>query len=521
MTRTDHASMSKRRIGLFLTVTAIAVIWGSLAAAQATLTYVMAYPPVTLDPPNIQDSGSAHIAIHVTEPLVMIGADNTLQPHLATDWWANEDATVWTFSLRQGVQFTDGTAFDAEAVKFSIDRVLDPEVPTSQRARLSQIQETRVVDEFTVEFVLDEPYSDLPFLLAQTVAFIVSPAAARELGEDFASSPVGTGPYIIDSFISNERASLRRNPNYWQEMGNVETLHIRRVSEYTTRRSMLETGEAQLIQDVLPEDMAALSEVPGVTVVARSSTRQFMISFNVQQGPLSDVRVRQALNYAIDKEAIVEFLFNNTAIAADSPVPSSVTGYTSVGAYPYDPERARELLAEAGYPNGFELQLWGPTPGRLLMGSETVEQVQADLARVGVRANVTQADSAANIEQINLPPQESLDRGKWLMYLGGPAARGIQAFFNDFFHTDSWAPEGVNRGFYSNAVVDDLIDRAGRTGDPELKQALYDELQLLLKEEAPWIYLFTISLLWGHDSGVTGLEFLPNDLVLLTRATVQ
>lgn len=514
---TPRRSFSK---SLVTSLTLMLLLGLGLAGAQ-TLTYVMAYPPVRLDPPNIEDSGSAHIAIHVTEPLVMIGADNTLQPHLATSWTANEDASVWTVELREGVNFTDGTPFNAEAVKFSIERVLDPEVPTSQRGRLAQIAEVTVVDEYTVDIILTEPYSDLPFLLAQTASFIVSPTAARELGEDFGSSPVGTGPFIVDSFVSNESATLHKNPDYWQETGNVEILHVRRVSEYNTRRGMLETGEAQLIQDVLPEDLAALSEVPGVTVVTRSSTRQFMISMNVMQEPLGDVRVRQALNYAVDKEAITEFLFNGTAIVADSPVPSSAAGYTPIGAYPYDPERARELLAEAGYPDGFEINLWGPTPGRLLMGTETTEQVQADLANIGVRATITQNDGAANIEMITLPPEESLQAGKGLMYLGGPAARGIQAFFNDFFHTDSWAPNAANRNFYSNPRVDELIDEAGRTGDPERKQELYDELQAILMEDAPWIYLFTISLLWAHDSDVTGLEFLPNDLVLLTRASIQ
>lgn len=509
---------------------ALVVAAGSLLAGPShvayanegkTLRYVMAYPPITLDPPNIEDSGSSHIAIHVTEPLVMIGADNRLRPHLATDWYANEDATVWTVHLREGVQFTDGTPFNADAVKYTFDRAVDPDKPTKQRSRLRAIDEVRIVDDYTVQFVMHEPYVELPFLLRDTTLLIVSPTAAERLGDDFARQAVGTGPYIVESFTSNQGAVLRRNPNYWQSMGNVERLEVSRVSEYSTRRFMLQRGEAHLIQDVLPEDIQSLSNVPGVEVVQRSSNRQFMISMNTYVEPFNDKRVRQAINYAVDVEAIAEFLFLNTAIVNDSPVPPSAEGYTPVGLYPYDPEKARQLLAEAGYPNGFEANLWGPTPGRLLMGSETVEQVQSDLAKVGIRTTISEADGAANIRRINLPPEEAAKEGKHLMYLGGPASRGIQAFFRDFFITESWAPESSNRGYYSNPRVDALVAEAGRTGDDDRRQEIYTELQEIIADDAPWLFLFTISLLWGHSDDLEGLEFLPNDLVLLTKASFR
>jgi len=486
-----------------------------------TFIYAMAYPVVTLDPPNIEDSGSSHVAIHVTEPLVMVGVDAKMKPHLAESWKANADATVWTVTLRKGVSFTDGTPFNAQAVKFNFDRAVDPAKPTKQRARLSSIKSVDVVDDYTVNFVMNGPYSALPFLLAEACMFQLSPKAAKDFGPDVASKAVGTGPYIVEKFMSNEGAVLVKNPKYWGQIGNVDRVEVKRVSEYTTRRFMLEKGEAHLIQDALPEELDALANTKGVKVLKRISTRQYMMSMNMLVKPFTDKRVRQALNYAVDKNEIVTGLYKNTATVADSPVPPSVEGYVPLKAYPYDPAKAKALLAEAGYPKGFKCNIWGPTPGRILMGSETVEQIQAYLAKVGVQATISEADSAAQIRRITLPPAESEKEGKHLMFLGGPAARGIQLFLEDFFLKRSWAPAGGNRQFYYNAQVDKLVEEAARTGDPVKRQQMYEEVQKLLWDDCPWVYLYTISLLWAYSDKVDGLEFLPNDLVLLTRATFK
>jgi glutathione transport system substrate-binding protein len=485
------------------------------------LIYVMAYPPVTLDPANSEDSGSPHVIIHVTEPLIMVGSDNKLRPHLAVSWKANADATVWTVKLRQGVKFSDGTPFNAQAVKFNFDRLVDPKAPTKQAGRADNIKAVEVVDEYTVNYIMRGPYSELPFLLAQTYLFIVSPKAARELGPDIASKAVGTGPFKVERFVSNEGAVLVRNPNYWGEMGNIGRLEIKRVSEYTTRRLMLENGEAHVIMNVIPEDIEALSKVRGVKVHQRSSTRQYMVSMNVLVRPFDNRRVRQALNYAVHKERMVTYMFRGTATVNDSSVPPSVEGYVPLKAYPYDPAKAKQLLSEAGYPDGFKANIWGPTAGRILMGSETVEQVQADLSKVGVHLTITEADAAAQIRRITLPPKQSEEAGKHLMFLGGPAARGIQIFFEDFFSTASWTPKGSNRGFYSHARVDALVKMAGQTGDPAKRQAIYADIQRILWDDAPWIFLYTVSLLWGYSDKVEGLEFMPNDLVLLTKAKIR
>lgn len=506
----------------FLFVVA-AMVLHSLAWSQGTrtLVYVMGQSPVHLDPPNIEESGSPHVAIHVTEPLVIIGPDGSLNPHLATGWRSNEDATVWTFDLREGVVFTDGTPFDADAVKYTFDRAVNPDEPKRMRARISQISEVRVVDSHTVEFVLHQPYADLPNLLTQGVMFIVSPTAAEALGEGFAMAPVGTGPYIVESFVSGESAVLVRNPDYWQEMGNVDRIEVRRVAEVSTRTFMLETGEADVIQEPSPDEIDYLDGLDGISVHLNPSVRQFMVSMNTLSGPLSDVRVRQALNYAIDKEPIVTHLFASTAVVNDSPLPPTVAGYTPIGTYPYDPERARQLLAEAGYPNGFTLNYWGPTPGRSLANAEVGQQIQASLAEIGVRIEISTADAAANIERITLPPDASEAAGKHLMFLGGPAPQGAQVFFEANFTTPMWAPAGLNRGFYSNPRVDELVGLASAEADQARRQALFDEIQAILMEDAPWIFLYSISHIWGVNDRVSGLQFLPNDLVLFTTASVE
>lgn len=484
-----------------------------------TLVYAMMVPPITLDPPNIEDSGSPHVAIQVTEPLVMLGPDNQLRPWLAESWEPNEDASVWTVKLREGVTFSDGTAFDADAVKFTFDRAVDPDKPTKRRARLNKIQEVKAVDAHTVEFVLTQPYSALPFVLTDSSMLIVSPKAVEEFGDDIASKAVGTGPFIVEEFVSNQQATLVRNPSYWQQVGNVERIEVKYVPEYSTRQFMLEKGEANLVQDIAPQDMETLDAIDGVSTLARSSFRQSMVSINTQDELFKDKRVRQALNYAIDKEAIVKYLLSDAATVNDSPVPPSVDGYVPVGAYEYNPDKARELLTEAGYPNGFEANFWGFTAGGDFMNVETVEQIQSYLAEVGINIKISEADTGAQIERTSQGPEESVAQGKHLMWLGGPASRGIQDFLESFYIKEKWAPNGGNRGFYYNPRVEELVSLAGRTGDAVARQELYEEAQQIVMDECPWIFLHTISLLWGHTDNVEGLEYLANDLVLFRNAS--
>lgn len=506
---------------LALAVIALLTVGSAQSNEARTLVYVMAQQPVHLDPPNIEDAGSPHIAIHVTEPLVMIGGDGALRPHLAESWEANEDATVWTFHLRQGVLFTDGTPFNAAAVKYTFDRAVDPNEPKRARADIDQVRAVEVMDAYTVRFHLKGPYSDLPNLLTQEVMFIVSPTAAEALGADFATSPVGTGPFMVESFVSGESAILVRNPNYWQPMGNVDRIEVLRVAEVSTRAFMLETGEADVVQEPSLDDIAYLDGLDGISVHLNPSVRQYMVSINTLVEPLDDVRVRQALNYAIDKEAIVEHLLAGTGVVNDSPLPPTVAGHVSVGTYPYDPERARELLEEAGYGSGFTLNYWGPTPGRSQANAEIGQQIQAWLGDIGIEVEISTADGAANVERITLPPEGSEAAGKNLMFLGGPAPQGAQVFFEQFFTTQSWAPAGGNRGFYSNSRIDELVQRTGAIADPVERQTLFEEIQTLLMEDAPWIFLHTISHIWGVNDRVTGLEFMPNDLVLFTHARID
>lgn len=496
----------------------------TFAAAQSqqsnTLVYVMAQQPVQLDPANIVDSGSAHIAIHVTEPLIITDSQGALRPHLAESWESNEDASIWTIHLRHGVSFTDGTPFNAQAVKYTYDRIVDPENPKATAANFPQIKEAVVLDDYTVQFHLHGPYLDLPRLLTQTAMFIVSPTAAEALGGEFANHPVGTGPFILESFVSGESARLVRNPDYWQEMGNLDAVSFIRIAETSTRTFMLETGEADVVQELSPDDIAYIDSLPNARVDLSTGVRQYMVSMNTQIAPLNDVRVRQALNYAIDKEAIVEHLMLGTATANDSILPPTADGYVPVGAYPYDPEKARQLLAEAGYADGFSLNYWGPTPGRSRANAEVAQQIQDSLAALGITMTITTADGAANIERLRVTPERAAEIGKNLMYLGAPPSGGTQLFFETFFVTDAWAPNRSNNGYYSNPLVDDLVKRAGTTTDLVERQQIYGDLQKIIMDDAPWIFLYTIAQIWGVNDRVSGLEYLPNDLVLFTHASV-
>src|SRR5690554_1033683 len=382
----------------------------SVGAAQ-TLVVGQSGLPVTLD--ISQDGNSLTPAIQIVERLVGFGQGTAqIEPLLATSWEANDDATVWTFTLREGVSFSDGTPFDAEAVKFNFDRWnrLDHEFNFTNEGKTFtsftyvfgghhgdpgyQIESVEVVDDSTVEFTLTNSFGYFPQLLASSYFGLHSPAAVAAAGIEYGTpvgGVVGTGPFIFSEWIDGDRVTLVRNDDYWGRVAAVEQVVFRGIESPTTRLAELEAGSIDMALNLSPESydiVAGSSEFRPVS--AESDLVIGYLGMHQANAPFDDLRVRQAFAYAIDKEAIVDAFYGDLASVANEFVPPGLFGRLGQDPYEYNPELARELLAEAGYPDGFDTEFWYMPVSRPYYPApaDVAEAIASYLGDVGIRAEL-------------------------------------------------------------------------------------------------------------------------------------
>jgi peptide/nickel transport system substrate-binding protein len=350
------------------------------AATAQTLVYGLSGLPASLDAADSQDGNSLTVSSSITETLVGFAPGSTeLTPKLATSWEPNETADAWTFELRQGVAFHDGTPFDAEAVKFNFDRWNLVDHPYAMRddgksyvpfgwvfggpaAEGGILAGVDVVSEHAVRFRITQPMPFLPTLLAAVYFQINSPAAVMEAGAAYGTpgvGSVGTGPFVFSSWREGESIRAVRNEAYWNGPAGVEEVVFRGITESTSRVAELQAGTIDIAVDLAPDELVTIEEDDSLrTVIADGDLNVGYLAFHQANEPFDDVRVRRAVAHAIDREAIVEAFFGGLGVTAEDHLPPSFFGHGQPWPYDYDPERAQELLAEAGYEGGFSTELW-------------------------------------------------------------------------------------------------------------------------------------------------------------------
>ena len=278
---------------------------------------------------------------------------------------------------------------------------------------------------------------------------------------------------------------------------------------------ILQAGEADVIFRVPPDDVQFLDADPNINVVHADSVRTIYIGFNVQREPYTDVRVRQAINYAVNKEEIVKYILGGAGRVSDAPIAPGIFGYKAAGPYEYDLEKARALLAEAGYPDGFKAKLFHPT-GRYLMDAAIAEAVQAQLREVGIEVELITMEWATYLAFSRKPVEES-ELEMYLLGWGtvtGDADYGLYALF----HTTQWVPGGSARSFYSNVQADLLMDTARVTPTPDLRRAIYGELIEILWRDAPWLYLHSEVQINAQRTNVHGIIYHQNERIIAIEA---
>lgn len=487
----------------------LALIAGS-AFAQETFRIAIGVDPDTLDPAQSTTTTVDNVMDYMAETLVAIDETGALIPRLATSWTTSEDGLAIDFELRQGVTFHDGTPFTSEAVVWTFERLLDPEVRVPRRGPLSPIESVEATGEHSVRLNLSTPAPYLVGALSQTTNAILLPSSVDVEGNSYQNITrlMGTGPYTFESRSLGERIVVDRYDGYWGEMPYYERVIFQIVPEATTRESLLLAGQVDLI--ILPpaSDIPALEANPRTEVVLGPSNRTIFIVINTKDPALQDPRVRQALNYAVDKEAIVQGILFGAADVMDAPMADSLFGYSPIGAYPYDPERARELLAEAGVePGELTLDFMSPT-GRYVQDFPASQAIANFLRDVGIDTEVRTMDWPSYVGTMVAPLEENTTQ---LHLLGWAPAYMDAAQQMEQFDSSQHPPAGLATSFYENPEVDALIDAAAQELDTERRAELYGEASELIWNDAPWIFLWVQRFPMVHSADVTGIGGLPNE----------
>jgi peptide/nickel transport system substrate-binding protein len=455
----------------------------------------------TLDPVRSQDLSEREIMYLVFNTLVRLDTDFSIKPELATSWQLDEGGQRIVFKLRPGVKFHDGTPLDAEAVKWNLDWRMDPNGKSPQRKGLSDIiQSVTVVDPLTLAIDLKAQAPGLLGMLAQREGLIESPTAAKKAADDFGSNPVGSGPFIFREWVRGNRVVVERNPNYWEDgKPYLDKIVLQNIAGAVIGIQRLRTGEIDLIHSLTPQDILQIQNIQDVELSKAPANRWWSLQWQVDKPPFDNLKLRQAVAYAVDRKNLIDIVQLGKADTAESPTPPGLWWYSAdVKSYDYNPDKARTLLKEAGYPNGFQVALAAPNS---TLDSQISAVVQDQLKAVGITANlepVSASDFYGLVVKraINFTPENWTQR---------PDPDGL---FRALFYTKEWA----NSTGYSNSEVDALLDKARALQDNAARKPLYAKMQQIVTTELPYVPLFFSVEYMAQRKAVHGFVWIPDQI---------
>ncbi|QYO78978.1 ABC transporter substrate-binding protein [Devosia salina] len=460
--------------------------------------------PASLDPHVSTAANDFRIAMNIYDGLVR-NKQGTLEiePALATDWTISDDGLEYTFNLREGVTFHDGSPFNAEAVKFNFDRMLDENHPFADTGPFplafffSSVENVEVVDDLTVKFTLNEPFAPFMSNLASATGLIVSPAAVEKYGADYGRHPVGTGPFKFEEWQSNTSVVTSRNDDYWDGAPSLEAVIYRPITDANTRVAEMLSGGIDVLLETPPDNVAQFRDDANFEVVEAVGPHVWYVMLNAKEGPFADVRVRQAVNYAVNKESLVNDVLQGTAEVSAGPIPPAFNwAYNEdVDPYPYDPEMAKKLLAEAGA-EGASLTFYVTEGGSGMLDPVPMgTAIQADLAAVGLDVEIETYEWNTFLSEVNPGLEGKADMAEMAWMTSDPDTLPFLTL-----RTAAWPEDGgFNSSYYSNPEVDDLLDQARVSTDPDERADLYKQVQEIAHEDAPWLFVAN----WKQNAVVT------------------
>jgi peptide/nickel transport system substrate-binding protein len=468
---------------------------------------------VSLDPGNAIDRPSFDVGQNIYDGLVEIDQQGAIQPALATEWSISDDNLTWTFTLREGVTFHDGTEFNAEAVKFNMDRILDEGNELGTYGQWEPIVEAvNVTGPLALEVVTKRPAGGLLNLMASGYGGIISPAAIEEFGDDLGRNPVGTGPFMFSEWEQGQRIVLLKNPDYWGGAPEIDELEFRVIQEDSSRILALEAGDVDVISNVSAQNIPLLRDNSALVVVQQPTYRLFYWAFNCTKPVFEDVRVRQAFNYLIDRQSLVDNVLQGVGQPADAPIPPTVIGYAPIGTYTYDVEQGQALLAEAGFPADWAGVALA-TEGRYYMDRQVAEAMQGMLAEAGVNVTVEVMEWGSFVDAVWSAPadSEAAQARDFAQTAFGTADPG-QTFRSTLFST-YWPTTGYNEALFADPAVDEAIEKVEESVAEEERVAAIQELSALIFEAAPWIFSHFEQQVVSHAADVEGIEVLPTEII--------
>jgi peptide/nickel transport system substrate-binding protein len=517
-----HVRRSWPLAALAVGLAALVLLAGLVAPVEAqkrggTLTIVRPTDPVSLDPQQETTAPGAWVYYNILEPLLTLDEKMQVQLKLAQGYEVLSPTKV-RFKLRPGVKFHDGTPLNAAAVKFSFDRALKGTPRANWAGIAGPLEGAEVVDDLTVDVITREPYGPILRTLAMVYPSIVSPTAVQKMGADFSRAPVGTGPFKFVEWKTNTHVIIERNPDYWGDKALLDRVVFKVVPEEGARMIALQAGETDMVLFPSPAQLGALRRDPKYTVHEVTGGRVVFVGMHAGVPPLDDVRVRQALLYAVDRKAILDNIMEGAAVAARGVLAPSVFGFKDMQldqVYPFDRARAKALLAQAGWTPGSDgimqkggqrLSLnWIAARGRYPKDGEITEAVQAMLKEVGVEAKVQFLDWATVFKELR---GATLNRHLFTL---GWVTTNADADYSLFalFHSKQLPPGGWNTQRYANPRVDPLLEQARRSLNQTEREKLYGEVQDILVKEMVWIPVYNTKEIVVTRSYVKGFQVHP------------
>lgn len=468
----------------------------------------------SLDPHDTSDTYSGAIERAICQGLMGFDKDLNIAPLLAESYTFNTAATQFTFKLRQGIKFHDGAPFNAEAVRVNVERLMTGKYKRS--SLMKPVKELVVLDEYTVQFNLKEPFGAFVNAIAHPGSLIMSPKAIATYGDDVSKHPVGTGPYIFDEWVSGSHVRIKKNPDYWRGEVKVDSITFRPIPESGSRLAMLRAGQAHYIYPMPAELMAVAERDSKIEIIEQPSIIARYLVMNTRYKPLSDVRVRQAINYALDKQAIIKIAWGGAATQLDSIIPPNLQFYKQQSAWPHDLNKAKALMKEAGYENGFKVVFMTPNASNRLRATEMAQQ---QLKKIGITGEIQSMDLASFYNKLEGYRADDPDPVPFLGFGGWSASTGDADWgTRPLISTEAFPPAMSNFGFFSDAKVDGFIAAGLASAAPDARRKAYAELQDYVWDKAPWGYLHVDTMLAARLKTVKGIYPMPDGAFSVEQA---
>ncbi len=490
------------------------------SSSSTTLTAAFSEGGTTLNPTEANDVTSDTFVVAAYDQLVTYAttvvdgkptADTSeVVPMLASDWTVNDDATVYTFTLRDDVAFQSGNALTSADVVGSLD-LIKASASASFLYGMAGISSYEAIDEHTVSITLSAPNHLFLQILPMYSFSIVDTALVEENGgaEWLNTNTAGSGPYVIESWDPSTEAVLSRNEDYWGDAPAVDDVTVRFITEASNRVQLLSRGEIDVATELPAKDVASLEDTDGVVIDSRASNKTLFFAMNNEIAPFDNALVREAISYAIPYDSLIDDVMQGQASPMTSAVPSSMPGFDdSTYAYSHDLDKAKALLAEAGYPDGFEFDF--TLGGGFQDWSDDAVLIQAELEKIGVTMNIKNMARAQFLEALDTKQVQAYI-SRWTSFVNDP-----QYHLGLLLTTDT----SSNYMNYSNSRVDELWNLAAAETDVDVRNEYYKEIQELITADAPWAYLYEYNIVVGLHEGTEGYTSYPDGIIRFAQLSV-